>query len=216
MTFYLFVLLAYLLGSIPFGLILTQSIYRFDIRAIGSGNIGATNVLRSGHKSLAFATLILDALKGVIAVFLYQYFNGHTFIEFNETHNFFQQDFLTPKLIVAIFVILGHIFPIFLKFKGGKGIATLGGCLFVLSWPIGLCAVCLWLGTFIISRKSALAALIATLGLPLFAYIFSGLTFMFWSLGILFLIIYTHQTNIFRLWQGKEFKIDLTSSKNSS
>lgn len=215
MIFCFYILIAYLLGSIPFGLVLTQLSSGFDIRLTGSGNIGATNVLRSGHKVLALLTLALDALKGALTILTYQYLEHHHPILFDQPLNSFQLDTLTSSLIVATAVILGHIFSIFLKFKGGKGIATLGGCLFALSWLIGLCTMLLWITTFTFSRKSALAGLTATLGLPLLAYYFSGPIFMFWALGIILLIAYTHRANIYRLWQGKESNIDFTSSKTS-
>lgn len=216
MIFCIFIVLAYLLGSIPFGLILTQLMSGFDIRSTGSGNIGATNVLRSGHKSLALLTLILDASKGAIAISTYRYLENYHSILFNHPLNSYQLQPSTAILTVATAVILGHIFPIFLKFKGGKGIATLGGCLFALCWPVGLCAMLLWLTIFVICRKSALAGLIATFSLPLSGYYFSGLHFMFWSLSMALLIAYTHRANIIRLWQGKESTIDFTSSKNPS
>ncbi|MGI4850829.1 MAG: glycerol-3-phosphate 1-O-acyltransferase PlsY [Janthinobacterium lividum] len=216
MIFCTFVLIAYFLGSIPFGLVLTQFTSGFDIRSTGSGNIGATNVLRSGHKILALLTLILDASKGACAILTYRYLANHHSVLFDHLLNSFQLESLTAVLTIATAVILGHIFPVFLKFKGGKGIATLGGCLFALSWPVGVCAMLLWLGTFLMSRKSALAGLIATFSLPLSTYHFSGLHFMFWSLGIALLIAYTHRANIMRLWQGKESTIDFTSSKTSS
>lgn len=216
MIFCLFVLVAYLLGSVPFGLVLTQLTSGFDIRSTGSGNIGATNVLRSGHKILALLTLILDSSKGACAILTYCYLANHHPVLFDHSVNSFQLESLTSVLIIATAVILGHIFPIFLKFRGGKGIATLGGCLFALSWPVGLCAMLVWLGTFFITRKSALAGLIATFSLPLSSYYFSGRHFMFWSMGMALLIAYTHRANIMRLWQGKESTIDFTSSKTPS
>ena len=216
MIFCLFVLMAYLLGSIPFGLVLTHLDTGLDIRSIGSGNIGATNVLRSGHKFLAFLTLILDASKGATSIMIYRYFENHSTLFFNQSVNSFHLNSFIATLIVATAVILGHIFSIFLKFKGGKGIATLGGCLFALSWQVGLGAAILWLGTFLLSRKSALAGLVAILGMPFYSYYFSGTTMMIWSLGIAALIIYTHRMNIIRLWQKKESNIDFTSSKTLS
>lgn len=211
MIFGFLVLFAYFLGSVPFGLLLTWWGANFDIRTSGSGNIGATNVLRSGHKLLAFLTLLFDALKGAGSILLYGIIDH---LDLNLLPSF--SDFLLPHLILASAVISGHIFSVFLKFRGGKGVATLGGCLFALSWPVGLCATSLWLLTFLLTKKSALAALTATLLLPLYSYFLSGKMFMIWSIVIGILIIYKHKTNITRLWQGKELGLDSRSSKNSS
>lgn len=200
MTLYLMILLSYALGSIPFGLILTRIIADIDVRKIGSGNIGATNVLRSGHKILAVLTLLLDALKGSCAILLYR-----------EIASTPQVPDFENELMIAAAAILGHLYPVFLRFKGGKGVATTAGALLVLSPKVGLTAAALWVATVLLTRKSALAALIATLLLPIYTYLLSGFPLMIWSLAIGGLIICKHKDNISRLCQGTESHIDLSS-----
>ena len=200
MTLYLMILLSYALGSIPFGLILTRSIADIDVRKIGSGNIGATNVLRSGHKILAVLTLLLDVLKGSCAILLYR-----EMIAVPQVPDF------EDELIIAAAVIAGHLYPVFLRFKGGKGVATTAGTLLVLSPKVGLTAATLWIATILLTRKSALAALVATVLLPFYAYLLSGFPLMVWSLAIGGLIVCKHKANISRLCQGTESRIDLSS-----
>ena len=180
----------YLLGSIPFGLILTRAAGAPDIRAIGSGNIGATNVLRTGRKGLAAATLLCDALKGTAAVLLVTHFVGY------ET-----------ALIAALGAFLGHVFPVWLKFKGGKGVAVYIGVLIGLAWPAALICIGIWLAVAAISRYSSLAALIASaitplalwfLGQPSAAALFLLLAALLWIM---------HRANIARLLNGTEDKI---------
>jgi acyl phosphate:glycerol-3-phosphate acyltransferase len=180
----------YLLGSIPFGLLLTRAAGGPDVRTVGSGNIGATNVLRTGRKGLAAATLLLDALKGTAAVLLAAHF-------------------ATPNaaLIAGLGAFLGHLFPVWLKFKGGKGVAVYIGLLLGLSWPSALIFIAIWLGVAALSRYSSLAALVASaltplalwfLGQPSTAALFLLLSALLWIM---------HRANIARLLNGSEGKI---------
>jgi glycerol-3-phosphate acyltransferase PlsY len=180
----------YLLGSIPFGLILTRAAGGPDIRAIGSGNIGATNVLRTGRKGLAAATLVCDALKGTVAVLL-------------TTH------YATPDvaLIAGLGAFLGHLFPVWLKFKGGKGVAIYAGLLIGLYWPGALIFIAIWCAVAALSRYSSLAALVASaltpvallgFGQPKTAALFFLLSMLLWIM---------HRANIARLLNGSEGKI---------
>jgi glycerol-3-phosphate acyltransferase PlsY len=206
-------LIGYLFGSIPFGLILTKLAGYGDIRNIGSGNIGATNVLRTGNKKLAIATLLLDALKGAIAVYLIK-----TFIPDRSTMGacpieepclgYTPDQIYMALLVTALFALLGHIFPIWLKFKGGKGVATGLGILLTLSWPTGLAAAATWIITAALSRISSLSALVAVLLSPVYAYVFTQdklLTLL--CLLMSALIVAKHHANIKRLLKGEEPKI---------
>ncbi len=182
--------LGYVFGSIPFGLIITNAAGLGDVRKIGSGNIGATNVLRTGNKKLALFTLIADALKGAIPVLIAAHFWG-----------------LNADVAAAFGAMAGHIFPIWLKFKGGKGVATFIGVLFGLYWPLGLMFLGVWLLTALLFRYSSLAALVATLLQPLFAMIW-GVDRLVWPLAILVAIIwFMHRANIMRLLTHNESKI---------
>jgi glycerol-3-phosphate acyltransferase PlsY len=180
----------YLCGSIPFGLILTRLAGTSDIRSIGSGNIGATNVLRTGRKGLAAATLLGDALKGTLAVVIIEHFGGREL-----------------ALVAAAGAFLGHLFPLWLGFKGGKGVATYIGLLLGLAWPIAIAFCLIWLAVAALTRYSSLAALVATaaapvlllgLGRPAEAALFGLLTLLTWIM---------HRANIGRLVQGTEGKI---------
>ena len=151
------VLLGYLCGSVPFGLILTRAAGLGDIRAIGSGNIGATNVLRTGNRWLAAATLILDAAKAAAPVLLARYFWGEE-----------------AARVAAMGAFLGHCFPIWLNFKGGKGVAVFIGSMLALSWPVGLIFCAVWLLIAFTQKMSSLAALTATATAPIFAYVITG------------------------------------------
>lgn len=178
----------YLLGSIPFGLLFTRWAGQGDLRKIGSGNIGATNVLRTGNKFLAVATLICDALKGYVAVYLGEQFQVGDF--------------------AAVAVILGHMFPIWLRFKGGKGVATYGGLLFGLSLPLGAQAVLAWVSFALIFGYSSLAALLTALLVPFTVWIWSYGEFLLYTTGsISLLLIIKHYENIVRLIKGDEPKI---------
>ena len=190
MTTALAILFGYLLGSIPFGLILTRAAGGPDVRTIGSGNIGATNVLRTGRKGLAAATLICDILKGTAAVLIAAHFYGHD-----------------AALAAGFGAFIGHLFPLWLKFKGGKGVATYIGVLIGLVWPAALIFCVVWLVMAWVFRYSSLSALIASavtplalwlLGEPGPAVLFLALTAMLWIM---------HRANIARLMAGTEGKI---------
>ncbi|MFN7710647.1 MAG: glycerol-3-phosphate 1-O-acyltransferase PlsY [Holosporales bacterium] len=185
---------AYLMGSVPFGLLLTKFLGGQDIRTVGSGNIGATNVLRTGRKDLAILTLFLDAFKATAAILL--------------THSIAPQvEWLS--LVAATAALLGHLYPIWLGFKGGKGVATIAGCLIALSWKTFLAVIGIWLVVAFITRYSSLAAIVAALTLPFFGLLFENHDFAAWSLALSALIIYKHKENIARLRAGKESKIEL-------
>ncbi len=182
-------LFGYLLGSIPFGLLLTKFAGAGDIRCIGSGNIGATNVLRTGRKSLALLTLLLDGGKGAAAVLLAA------------------QCAPGVEAWVGLAALLGHLFPVWLKFKGGKGVATSLGILLALAWPVGLAALALWILTAAAFHYSSLGALVA-LGLsPLAAYAFEYHDIISLTVVIAALVAYKHAHNIRRLWNHTEPKI---------
>src|SRR5712691_1913213 len=187
----------YLLGSIPFGLILTRLAGTPDIRAIGSGNIGATNVLRTGRKGLAAATLIGDALKGTLAVLLVYYYYGGEY-------RYFAHELALPTAAGAF---LGHLFPVWLGFKGGKGVATYIGLLLALAWPAALAFCVIWLAVAALTRYSSLAALIASAATPALLWSFGMATeaALFALLTLLTWIM--HRGNIARLVQGAEGKI---------
>ncbi|MEM8988045.1 MAG: glycerol-3-phosphate 1-O-acyltransferase PlsY [Pseudomonadota bacterium] len=182
----------YLLGSVPFGLVLTRAAGLGDIRAIGSGNIGATNVLRTGRKDLAAATLVLDSGKGAIAVLAAGALLGWT----------------SPYAALAGgAAFLGHVFPIWLGFKGGKGVATFLGTVLAMAWPAGLLACATWLVTALVFRISSLSALVATLLTPAYIYIFGAPSAILASAFMTLLVYYRHQDNIRRLLKGEEPKI---------
>ncbi|WP_417477077.1 glycerol-3-phosphate 1-O-acyltransferase PlsY [Maricaulis sp.] len=180
----------YLLGSIPFGLVITRLAGLGDIRAIGSGNIGATNVLRTGRKDLALATLLLDAGKAGIAAAIFGYFLG-----------------TTAGLIAGAAAFTGHCFPVWLKFKGGKGVATFVGTVLVVAWPVGLAVIASWLVTAAIFRMSSLGALIGALAAPIAALVLGRLDVAIMT-GLLAIMIYwLHRANIGRILKGEEPRI---------
>lgn len=180
----------YLLGSIPFGLVLCYSFGYGDIRKIGSGNIGATNVLRTGNKFLALLTLLLDSSKGLIAVLIAA--------AFFDKHAMFG---------AALGVVLGHNFPVWLKFKGGKGVATTLGTFIALSWPVGLACCATWLVVALASRISSLSALVALAMAPIYVAAF-GDHKQVYLFGLISLIGWIrHRPNIERLLKGEEPKI---------
>lgn len=187
----------YLLGSVPFGLVLTRAAGLGDIRTIGSGNIGATNVLRTGRKDIALATLLLDAGKAAIALLLARWIAGAAGAD-NEVQTH-------AGLVAGAFAFLGHCFPVWLQFKGGKGVATFFGVLLAGIWPLGIAAGIVWLGVFTIFRISSLAALCAAAVAPLFALVaqftWPEIAFTF-VLGAL--IFWRHSANIERLLAGTE------------
>ena len=183
----------YLIGSIPFGLLLTKAAGLGDIRQVGSGNIGATNVLRTGRKGLAAATLILDGLKGAVAVLLARYFLG-------------DQD-----LVVGTAAGLGHLFPVWLGFRGGKGVATGLGVLLAAAWPVGLACCALWLVAAKLLKMSSAAALAAFAAAPLFALVLSSADHALMALLIAVLVFWRHEANIRRLLAGTEPRIGKTA-----
>ena len=185
MEYLIIVLASYLLGSIPFGFILTKIFLKKDIRDIGSGNIGATNALRTGNKLLGYATLILDITKAILPV-LYVKFNYPDYI-----------------YIAALSTFLGHVFPIWLKFKGGKGVATYVGILFSINLIFGLVFIVSWTVTFLISKYSSLSSLMASLIVPIYLVIFDSYNSIFFIIMFV-LIFYTHRENVKRLKNKKE------------
>jgi acyl phosphate:glycerol-3-phosphate acyltransferase len=188
---------AYLLGSIPFGLILTKVAGLGDIRKIGSGNIGATNVLRTGNKALAVATLLLDGGKGAVAVLVARYLYGPE-----------------AALIAGGAALLGHMFPVWLRFRGGKGVATGLGTLLAAAWPVGLIACGVWLLAAIAFRYSSLAALLAMAASPVAAWFLADHQVAGLALFLAVLVWLRHHENIGRLLTGQESKIRLGGSKD--
>ena len=180
----------YLFGSIPFGLVLTKLAGTQDLRSIGSGNIGATNVLRTGRKGLAAATLIGDALKGTLAVVIMGYYGGPY-----------------AAMLAALGAFLGHLFPVWLKFNGGKGVATYIGVLIGLFWPAALVFCVIWLATAATTRYSSLSALIAAFITPLFLWWFGHAALASLFVVLTLLLFYKHSENIKRLQAGTEGRI---------
>jgi acyl phosphate:glycerol-3-phosphate acyltransferase len=185
-----FLLPGYLLGSIPFGLLLTRAAGLGDIRRVGSGNIGATNVLRTGNKALAAATLLLDGIKGAAAVLIAVWWGGQEAI-----------------LWAGTGAVLGHAFPVWLGFKGGKAVATSYGVLIAAAWPVGLCAGAVWLVVAALARMSSLAALASFALAPIIAAILADTTIVKLALLIAVLVFARHHTNIRRLIAGTEPRI---------
>jgi glycerol-3-phosphate acyltransferase PlsY len=182
-------LFGYVLGSIPFGLILTRLAGLGDIRAIGSGNIGATNVLRTGRKGLAAATLVLDALKGTVAVLVAARFG------------------LEGALVAGLGAFLGHCFPVWLRFKGGKGVATFLGILLGLHWPSMIIITLIWIGTAAVTRYSSVSALIASAAAPM-VLLLVGESEMALLLTLLSILLwFRHRANLKRLLAGEETRI---------
>ena len=181
-------IVSYLMGSIPFGFILTKTFLKKDIREIGSGNIGATNALRTGNKLIGYTTLILDIIKAVIPVM---------YVKLNH-----------PELIyiASLCAFLGHVFPVWLKFKGGKGVATYVGILFTINIFLGFIFCGSWLIIFLLSRYSSLSSLIGSLTIPVYIFFYEQISATFFF-GIMFvLIFYTHRENIKRLKNKEESK----------
>ena len=181
--------LSYLLGSIPFGVILTRLGGAGDLRTIGSGNIGATNVLRTGRKGLAAATLLLDMAKGAVAVLLVAHlFPGNA-------------------LLAAAGAFIGHCYPVWLKFKGGKGVATLMGIVVALYWPLGLVYAVVWLGLLAGLRISSVAGMAAALSAPFAAALFSRFDLVLLLLALALIVLWKHRENVDRLFSGTEPRI---------
>jgi acyl phosphate:glycerol-3-phosphate acyltransferase len=203
-------LTGYLLGSIPFGLLLTKAAGLGDVRQIGSGNIGATNVLRTGNKGLAAATLFFDAFKGTVAVlFVYDValslgspsaVNAHRHIA----------DALFYSHLAGVGALLGHIFPAWLRFAGGKGVATFIGVLIGMHWPAAAFFGLIWAGVALGTRYSSLSALCATIGVILY-YILTGWVGLPFIVVMAALIFFSHHANIRRLLEGRESKIGASS-----
>ena len=176
------------MGSIPFGLILTKFFLKQDIRDVGSGNIGATNVLRTGNKLLGYSTLFLDILKAVIPLLVVKYY------------------FTNLLLISSLCIFLGHVFPVWLNFKGGKGVATLVGIILCINYYLLIVFVIVWFFIFLVTKYSSLSSITATLSLPIISFIFIENSDYYFFIILFILIFYTHRENIKRLINNKESK----------
>ena len=185
-------LLGYALGAIPFGLLLTRAAGAGDVRAIGSGNIGATNVLRTGRKELAAATLVLDAAKGAAAVLLARAI---------------WPDLPQAEGLAAIGAFLGHLYPAWLGFKGGKGMATLIGIVLALHWQSGLAIMLVWAAIFALTRYSSVGSMVAALAAPVSAFLFGRIDLAILLAGFALLLLWTHRANIGRLARGEEPRV---------
>ena len=188
MDTFLIGLISYIMGSIPFGFILTKIFLKKDIREIGSGNIGATNALRTGNKAIGYSTLILDILKAIVPVIYVK---------------IFYQDFL---YIASLCAFLGHVFPIWLKFKGGKGVATYLGILFSINFYFGIIFMISWFITFFISKFSSLSSLIGAASIPIYLLILTQFDQVIFFTIMFVLIFFTHRENIKRLINKEETK----------
>jgi glycerol-3-phosphate acyltransferase PlsY len=182
--------LGYLLGSVPFGIVITRALGLGDLRVIGSGNIGATNVLRTGHKGAALATLLLDAGKGAIAVLIARFAVGEDAAQ-----------------VAGGMAFLGHLFPVWLGFKGGKGVATFLGTLIALAWPVGLAACATWAVTAAITRISSLSALVAAALSGMWCFVFSRGDLLILTFALMLLVYIRHWPNLQRIKAGTEPKI---------
>ena len=182
------ILVSYLFGSIPFGLLLTKIFLKKDIREIGSGNIGATNVLRAGNKILGYSTLVLDILKAVLPILYVK---------------FFMNDYL---YISALSIFIGHVFPIWLKFKGGKGVASYLGILCCLDIFTALIFGVVWISIFILFKFSSLSSLLASLTIPIFQFFYNSNSDYYFYFMMFILIFFTHRENIKRLRNNTESK----------
>jgi glycerol-3-phosphate acyltransferase PlsY len=187
-------LLSYMLGSIPFGLVITRLMGLGDLRSIGSGNIGATNVLRTGNKPAALATLLLDAAKGGIAVLIARYAVGEDAAQ-----------------LAGLCSFLGHLFPVWLRFKGGKGVATFLGTLLALAWPVGLAACATWAVTAALTRISSLSALVAAALSSVWVFVFDRGPMLFLVIVLTVLVYIRHSANLARIKAGTEPRIGAKS-----
>ncbi len=185
-------LLGYALGAIPFGLVLTRAAGLGDVREIGSGNIGATNVLRTGNKGVAAATLILDAAKGAAAVLL---------------AGWIWADLPQATGIAAIGAFLGHLYPVWLGFRGGKGMATLIGIVLALHWPTGLVVMGVWLLAFLLTRYSSVGSMTSAIAAPISTFLFGRVDLAILLVGVALLLLWKHRANIGRLARGEEPKV---------
>tara|TARA_B100002051_G_C16505450_1_gene520054 strand:- start:20 stop:598 length:579 start_codon:yes stop_codon:yes gene_type:complete len=188
MELFIIILSSYIMGSIPFGYILTKFFLKKDIRDIGSGNIGATNALRTGNKIVGYSTLILDILKAVVTIFIIK---------------FYYPEYI---YISSLCIFIGHVFPIWLKFNGGKGVATYVGILFSINLILGIVFVASWLIIYFITKYSSLSSIFASFSIPIFLYFFSSGQSIFFFLIVLVLVIYTHRENVKRLINKQESK----------
>lgn len=186
----LWAVIGYLLGSIPFGLLLTRALGLGNLREIGSGNIGTTNVLRTGSKAAAAATLILDGGKGAAAVLLARSLAGEDAAQ-----------------LAGLMAFLGHCFPVWLKFQGGKGVATFLGLMLALAWPVGIACCLTWIATAAVSRISSLSALVAALAAPLWAYLLGYPAVILLAVLLAAIVFWRHAANISRLLAGREPRI---------
>ena len=193
---FLFLVLTYLISSIPFGLVLAKVFAKTDIRELGSKNIGATNVTRILGKKLGFFTLILDGLKGALMVIIARF----SFYDFNDLHLFL--------VLVAAFAVLGHIYPIYLNFKGGKGVATAIAVLFALDPSIGFLMICFWILSFSLFKISSVSSLIAIFSSIIISWSYeSPISQIIFCWFLFFLILIRHKENIVRLLTGEEKKL---------
>ena len=201
MSAVIWAVLGYLLGSVPFGIVITRALGLGDLRKIGSGNIGATNVLRTGHKGAALATLLLDSGKGAIAVLLARWLGGET-----------------AAVMAGAGALLGHCFPVWLGFKGGKGVATFFGTLLAAAWPVGMAAGAIWLAMFFIFRLSSLAGLTAAALAPILAlFVFDRpYPIAVMALVMAVLIFIRHKDNIGRLLRGEEPRSGVGKKKDAA
>ena len=191
MDIFLIGIISYLMGSIPFGLILTKIFLDKDIREIGSGNIGATNALRTGNKTIGYSTLVLDVLKAITPIIYVK---------------IFYQDFL---YVASLCAFLGHVFPIWLKFKGGKGVATYVGILFSINILFGLIFVIFWVITFFLTKYSSLSSLIGSLSLPAYLLVTRQTNNVIFFIIMFVLIFFTHRENVKRLKNKEESKTNI-------
>ncbi len=190
MTMSLMFLAAYLLGSIPFGLIVVRAMGMGDVRTIGSGNIGTTNVLRTGSRTAAALTLVLDALKGIVAVLVAGELAGET-----------------AGAAAGLVAFLGHLFPVWLRFRGGKGVATFLGVMLALSWPAGLAVCATWVATAVAGRRSSVASLASAASAPVWLWLAGSGDVLWLGLAIGALVWIRHTPNIRRLIAGTEPRI---------
>ena len=180
--------IAYLMGSIPFGFILTKIYLKKDIRLIGSGNIGATNALRTGNKVIGFLTLFLDIIKAIFPILYVKFYYSELIY------------------ITSLCAFLGHVFPVWLKFKGGKGVATYVGILFAINIYLGLVFIIIWLVTFVLSKFSSLSSLTASIAIPIYLLFLTQFNQVIFFTIMFVLIFYTHRENIKRLINQEESK----------
>lgn len=197
MTTYLLIAAGYLLGSIPFGVILTRLFGAGDLRQIGSGNIGATNVLRTGRKGLAAATLILDGAKGAVAVLLARHFMPDLGDQ--------------GAMMAGAAAMIGHCYPVWLKFRGGKGVATLLGLALALAWPIGVVFAVVWIGAVVLLRISSLGGMLGAVAAPIAALVLGYPVYAVGLVGLAVIVLWRHRENIARLRAGTEPRVGAKS-----